>query len=227
MKCVVLDKETIDLIRNALVVAKRHNIRSAKTALIKLDGPSILERLTERMDSLSVTESDSWVHSDELNRLQMFRSNIESAQENAEDFLNIEKHINPGSYCIQLQRQMDALLQKGFTEFMLPDNSIMEKLEDMELAEIPIKHLRAARALLDWKRQALARRAGVDVSVIVDYELHDREPDAKARRAIINTMKTRGVRFSKAGVGLESDCIDDPQSLAYDLAHSPYNGLAK
>ena len=218
----IVDDETMQLIRRALQSGSRHNIRVCKTALLKINGESVLDMVNTRMESLSQSESDAYVYSDELNRLQFIRSSIESGGECVEEFLLIQKHITPGHYCMGTVRQMRQLLEAGFTEFMLPNDELLKQVELKKFADITVKQLRAARALIGWRRAELARKARVPVDVIVNLELNGIEPTLEQRRAIVEAMQAKGIQFKKDGV----EQVDlDPQSLAYDLANAPFYGV--
>ena len=54
---------------------------------------------------------------------------------------------------------------------------------------------RAARNWLNWSQQDLAKRAGVGVSTIKDFENDKRTPIANNLRAIQNALESEGFRF--------------------------------
>lgn len=61
------------------------------------------------------------------------------------------------------------------------------------------KHVRAARALLAWSQQDLAKNAGVATSTIADFERGHRTPVANNAHAIRGALETAGVRFLPTG----------------------------
>ncbi len=61
------------------------------------------------------------------------------------------------------------------------------------------KHIRAARALLAWSQQDLAKAAGVATSTVADFERGQRTPVANNAQAIRNALETAGIRFLATG----------------------------
>src|SRR5260370_41436414 len=61
------------------------------------------------------------------------------------------------------------------------------------------KHVRAARALLAWSQQDLAKAAGVATSTVADFERGDRKPVANNAQAMREALETAGIRFLPAG----------------------------
>jgi transcriptional regulator with XRE-family HTH domain len=60
-------------------------------------------------------------------------------------------------------------------------------------------HVRAARALLAWSQQDLAKAAGVATSTVADFERGQRKPVANNAQAIRLALETAGVRFLPTG----------------------------
>jgi len=54
---------------------------------------------------------------------------------------------------------------------------------------------RAARALLDWTQSKLAESAGLELSIVVDFERSLREVSAKRIRALRAALEEAGVEF--------------------------------
>jgi transcriptional regulator with XRE-family HTH domain len=61
------------------------------------------------------------------------------------------------------------------------------------------KHVRAARALLAWSQQDLAKHAGVATSTVADFERGHRTPVANNAQAIRGALETAGIRFLPTG----------------------------
>ncbi len=61
------------------------------------------------------------------------------------------------------------------------------------------KHVRAARALLAWSQQDLAKAAGVATSTVADFERGQRTPVANNAQAIRGALEGAGIRFLPAG----------------------------
>lgn len=61
------------------------------------------------------------------------------------------------------------------------------------------RHVRAARALLAWSQQDLAKRAGVATSTVADFERGHRKPVANNAQAIRDALEGAGVRFLPTG----------------------------
>ena len=54
---------------------------------------------------------------------------------------------------------------------------------------------RAARAWLDWTQQELARRAGIGISTVRDFEKGERTPIPNNLAAIVRALETGGIEF--------------------------------
>lgn len=65
--------------------------------------------------------------------------------------------------------------------------------------EITPKHVRAARALLAWSQQDLAKTAGVAISTVADFERGRRTPVANNAQAIRGALENAGIRFLPTG----------------------------
>ncbi|MHA6894542.1 helix-turn-helix domain-containing protein [Ralstonia pseudosolanacearum] len=61
------------------------------------------------------------------------------------------------------------------------------------------RHVRAARALLAWSQQDLAKAAGVATSTVADFERGHRTPVANNAQAIRGALESAGIRFLPAG----------------------------
>lgn len=61
------------------------------------------------------------------------------------------------------------------------------------------KHVRAARALLAWSQQDLAKAAGVGTSTVADFERGSRTPVANNAQAIRTALEGAGVTFLEGG----------------------------
>lgn len=61
------------------------------------------------------------------------------------------------------------------------------------------KHVRAARALLAWSQQDLAKAAGVATSTVADFERGQRTPVANNAQAIRGALEAAGIRFLPTG----------------------------
>ncbi|MBY4640512.1 helix-turn-helix domain-containing protein [Gluconacetobacter entanii] len=61
------------------------------------------------------------------------------------------------------------------------------------------KHVRAARALLAWSQQDLAKAAKVGTSTVADFERGSRTPVANNAQAIRSALETAGIRFLPTG----------------------------
>lgn len=66
-------------------------------------------------------------------------------------------------------------------------------------AELTPKHVRAARALLAWSQQDLAKAAGVATSTVADFERGQRTPVANNAQAIRSALERGGIRFLATG----------------------------
>ena len=66
-------------------------------------------------------------------------------------------------------------------------------------AELTPKHIRAARALLAWSQQDLAKAAGVATSTVADFERGQRTPVANNAQAIRKALEGADIRFLPTG----------------------------
>ena len=66
-------------------------------------------------------------------------------------------------------------------------------------ADLTPKHVRAARALLAWSQQDLAKAAGVGTSTVADFERGSRTPIANNAQAIRAALEGAGIRFLPTG----------------------------
>src|SRR5882672_5122202 len=66
-------------------------------------------------------------------------------------------------------------------------------------AELTPKHVRAARALLAWSQQDLAKAAKVATSTVADFERGQRTPVANNAEAIRTALESAGIRFLPTG----------------------------
>lgn len=66
-------------------------------------------------------------------------------------------------------------------------------------AELTPKHVRAARALLAWSQQDLAKAARVGTSTIADFERGSRTPVANNAQAIRTALEDAGITFLPTG----------------------------
>ena len=67
------------------------------------------------------------------------------------------------------------------------------------LPDLPPKHVRAARALLAWSQQDLAKKAGVATSTVADFERGHRKPVANNAQAMRDALEGAGIRFLPTG----------------------------
>src|SRR5215475_10768524 len=65
--------------------------------------------------------------------------------------------------------------------------------------ELTPKHVRAARALLAWSQQDLAKAAAVSTSTVADFERGQRTPVANNAQAIRGALEGAGIRFLPTG----------------------------
>ncbi|AUA57472.1 Plasmid maintenance system antidote protein [Achromobacter spanius] len=65
--------------------------------------------------------------------------------------------------------------------------------------ELTPKHVRAARALLAWSQQDLAKAAKVATSTVADFERGSRTPVANNAQAIRSALENAGIRFLPTG----------------------------
>jgi transcriptional regulator with XRE-family HTH domain len=75
----------------------------------------------------------------------------------------------------------------------------MSMQASLPFADLTPKHVRAARALLAWSQQDLAKQAGVATSTIADFERGHRTPVANNAQAIRGALENAGIRFLPAG----------------------------
>ena len=73
------------------------------------------------------------------------------------------------------------------------------------MSEVSPAQIRAARALIDWRQDELARVAGVGISTVRDFEAGRRRPLAGNMSSICGALETAGVEFipaNEAGPGV-------------------------
>ena len=74
---------------------------------------------------------------------------------------------------------------------------------------------RAARTWLAWTQQELARRAGVRLSTVRDFEKGERTPIANNLAAIRRVIEAAGVRLSFEATGKPTGiAVNDPGDSA-------------
>lgn len=64
---------------------------------------------------------------------------------------------------------------------------------------------RAARALVEWPAEEVARRAGVDVRVVLDFESKQSDPGEPVKRRLLDVLEAAGAVFifeNGGGVGV-------------------------
>lgn len=66
-------------------------------------------------------------------------------------------------------------------------------------SDLTPKHVRAARALLAWSQQDLAKAAGVATSTVADFERGQRTPVANNAQAIRGALESAGIHFLSTG----------------------------
>jgi transcriptional regulator with XRE-family HTH domain len=59
--------------------------------------------------------------------------------------------------------------------------------------------IKAARALLGWSQRELARRAGVALSTIADFERGFRDPMPNNLQALVNSLAGAGIKIGRDG----------------------------
>ena len=69
--------------------------------------------------------------------------------------------------------------------------------------ELTPKHVRAARALLAWSQQELAKAAGIGTSTVADFERGSRTPIANNAQAIRSALEGAGIRFLPTGAVID------------------------
>ncbi|BAQ15605.1 helix-turn-helix domain-containing protein [Methyloceanibacter caenitepidi] len=67
------------------------------------------------------------------------------------------------------------------------------------------RHVRAARALLAWSQQDLAKAAGVATSTVADFERGHRTPIANNAQAVRTALEGAGIKFLAAGAVIGPD----------------------
>ena len=93
---------------------------------------------------------------------------------------------------------------KGATS---PDFCQHEKC-NMAQIDIVAAQCRAARALLDWPREALAEASRVGLRTLVDFERGARQPRAVTLDALRRALEEAGIEFTNGdepGVKLRKD----------------------
>lgn len=78
--------------------------------------------------------------------------------------------------------------------------------------ELVPEQVKAARALLTWSQQELARKARVATSTIADFERGVRTPMANNAEAIRNALEAEGLQFVAGGV-VEKSRLPTPLEL--------------
>lgn len=130
---VILDAQALKIIRQALRTGENYGLETSKKALKLLDtGTDVVAQIVDRMDRLSSTESDQYRNQDELNVLQMHKSQIEQGLSSADTWANLRDHIEEGKWDIQYQREMNDRLNKGEKGFVLPRDRKPAKGSDEE-----------------------------------------------------------------------------------------------
>lgn len=79
-------------------------------------------------------------------------------------------------------------------------------------SDLTPKHVRAARALLAWSQQDLAKAAGVATSTVADFERGQRTPVANNAQAIRSSLEAAGIRFLPTGAVIGPAVPSIPQS---------------
>jgi transcriptional regulator with XRE-family HTH domain len=80
--------------------------------------------------------------------------------------------------------------------------------------ELVPEQVKAARALLAWSQQELARRARVATSTIADFERGVRTPVANNAEAIRNALEAEGLQFVAGGVVEKSRLPSSPRTAS-------------
>jgi transcriptional regulator with XRE-family HTH domain len=73
------------------------------------------------------------------------------------------------------------------------------KMEPLPQNALTAKQSRAGRALLAWSQQALAKKAGIAVSTVADFERGQRTPAPNSAEAMRSALEAAGVRFLPGG----------------------------
>jgi transcriptional regulator with XRE-family HTH domain len=71
----------------------------------------------------------------------------------------------------------------------------------MAQSDITAAQCRAARALLDWPREALAEASRVGLRTLVDFERSARQPRGVTLEALRRALEAAGVEFIENGRG--------------------------
>src|SRR5690348_7904105 len=66
-------------------------------------------------------------------------------------------------------------------------------------SDLTPRHIKAARALLAWSQQDLAKAAKVATSTVADFERGQRTPVANNAQAIRTALESAGIRFLPTG----------------------------
>lgn len=64
---------------------------------------------------------------------------------------------------------------------------------------------RAARALVEWSVEQVARRSGIDAKLITDFEAKITDPDREVKVRLVDTLESAGAVFipeNGGGVGV-------------------------
>lgn len=61
--------------------------------------------------------------------------------------------------------------------------------------------IRAARAFLDWSQEDLAKKSGVGVSTIRDFERGARETEEESIKSMVQALQSAGMVFSDSAIG--------------------------
>ena len=75
----------------------------------------------------------------------------------------------------------------------------MTMAQSILTSDLTPKHVKAARALLAWSQQDLAKAAGVATSTVADFERGQRTPVANNAQAIRNALEGAGIRLLPTG----------------------------
>jgi DNA-binding XRE family transcriptional regulator len=85
-------------------------------------------------------------------------------------------------------------------------------MESHSPSDLTPKHVRAARALLAWSQQDLAKAAKVATSTVADFERGSRTPVANNALAIRTALEAAGIRFLPTGAVIGPAVSMFPQS---------------
>jgi len=75
----------------------------------------------------------------------------------------------------------------------------MSSLEPESTHDLDPRRVKAARALLAWSQQDLAKAANVATSTVADFERGRRTPVANNAQAIRSALEREGIRFLPTG----------------------------